>query len=127
MSRTAYVIPKIDYKKRRKSFAIPDQSMSIQEIVKRFVRGIPVDIIQRNAVYSDQNDHDLEKLNRMDFADKTQFAKDLRQRSEAQLDELLEADDAHRFAKAAEEAKNAAKAERLNRKKQKPDSQAGVN
>lgn len=127
MSRTAYVIPKIDYKKRRKSFAIPDQSMSIQEIVKRFVRGIPVDILQREAVYSDQSDHDLEKLNRMDFADKTQFAKDLRQRSETQLNELLEADDAHRFAKAAEEAKNAARAERLNRKKQKPDSQAGVN
>lgn len=125
--RQTYIQPKIDWKKRRKSSAIPDQSMSIQEIVKRFVRGIPVDILQREAVYSDQNDHDLEKLNRMDFAEKVQFARDLRQRSEAQLDSLLEADDAHRFAKAADEAKNAARAERLNRKKQKPDSQAGVN
>lgn len=123
--RTPYVPPKIDYKKRRQSYAIPDQSMSIQEIVKRFVRGIPVDIIQREAVYSDTG-HDLEKLNRMDFADKAQFAKDLRQRADTQLNELLEADDAHRFAKAAEEAKKAARTERL-RKKQNPDTQGGVN
>lgn len=123
--RYPYVSPKIDWKKRRKSIAIPDQSMSIQEIVKRFVRGIPVDIIQRDAVYSDQ-DHDLEKLNRMDFAEKAQFAQDLAQRSQTQLDALLEADDAQRFAK-AEEARKAAKAERLKAKKQNLDNQGGVN
>lgn len=122
--RTPYVPPKIDYKKRRQSYAIPDQSMSIQEIVKRFVRGIPVDIIQREAVYSDTG-HDLEKLNRMDFADKAQFGRDLADRAKTQLDELLEADDAHRFAKAKEAEKAARIARRA--KNQNPDSQGGVN
>lgn len=124
--RTQYVEPKIDWKKRRKSTAIPDQSMSIQEIVKRFVRGIPVDVIQRRAVYSDQSDHDYEKLARMDFAEKAQFAEDLAQHSAEQLDALREADAAQKFAK-AEEARKADKAERLKAKKQNLDSQGGVN
>lgn len=70
MQKNSYTRPKVDFKKRRKSVAIPDQSMSIQEIVKRYVRGVPVDIHKREAVYVDQNDHDLEKMSRMDFGDK---------------------------------------------------------
>lgn len=69
-----YKKPKIDYKTQRKSVAIPDQSLSIQEIVKRFVRGVPVDIVQRQPIYIDQNDHDLEKLSRMDFGEKAEMA-----------------------------------------------------
>lgn len=67
----------VDYKILRKSMTVPDQSMSIREIVKRFVRGIPVDIVQRHPVYLDQSDHDLEKLSRMEFGEKAELASQL--------------------------------------------------
>lgn len=69
-----YLVPFIDEKKSKKARVIPDQSLSVQEIVKRYVRGVPVDVIQRERVYVDQNDFDLEKLSRMDFADKLEYA-----------------------------------------------------
>lgn len=66
----------------RKSTTIPDQSMSIQEIVKRYVRGVPVDILQREQVYLDQSDHDFEKISRMDFGDKAMLADEFAQKAE---------------------------------------------
>lgn len=85
-----YFPPKVDFKKTRPSKTIPDQSMSIQEIVRRFVRGIPVDIVEKKPVYVDQNDHDLEKLSRMDFGEKAEYAAALKldaERLKAELDE----------------------------------------
>lgn len=84
-----YKTPMIDYKKTRKSVAIPDQSMTVQEIVKRFVRGIPVDVVKRTPVYADQNEFDLEKLARMDFGEKHQLANSLADRA-AELQEELD-------------------------------------
>lgn len=52
------------------SKTVPDQSMSIREIVDRFVRGIPPDVVQRESVFVDQVDFDLEKLSRLDVTDK---------------------------------------------------------
>lgn len=66
--------PKIDFKKVNKGKAIPDQSLSIAEIVRRYVRGIPVDVVKRDAVYVDQADLDLEAVSRMDFAEKASLA-----------------------------------------------------
>lgn len=82
MKKKNYGRPPIDYKKFRKSKTIPDQSLDIKEIVKRFVRGIPVDVIQRDAVYIDQSEHDLEQMSRMNFADKSAMADDLRVKAE---------------------------------------------
>jgi hypothetical protein len=78
-----YVPITVDYSKKNKSMTIPDQSMSIAEIIKRFVRGVPVDVIQRQGVYVDQNDHDLEAMSRLDFADKAFMADELRQNAQA--------------------------------------------
>lgn len=55
--------------------------MSIIEIVKRYTRGIPVDVIQRQGVFIDQNEHDLEKLHRMDFGEKADMADGLKARN----------------------------------------------
>lgn len=79
-------LPAVNYKKKRKSQSIPDQSMSIKEIVKRFVRGIPVDVVQRQGVYADQNEFDLEKVSRMDFDEKFALANELKQRNESVLE-----------------------------------------
>lgn len=107
-----YFSPKIDFVKQRKKLAIPDQSLSVQEIVRRFVRGIPVDMKQREAVYVDQNDHDLEKLSRMDFGEKTEFARSEAERLEQWRSELTEAEQAKRSeaAKAKEESEAKLKA-----------------
>lgn len=66
-----------DFKAKRPSMTVPNQSMSIDEIVKRFTRGLPVDIVQRQPVYLDQVEYDFEKLSRMDFGDKAAFADEM--------------------------------------------------
>lgn len=108
-----YKPPIIDYKTVRRSVVVPDQAMSVQEIVRRFVRGIPVDLKQREAVYIDQNDHDLEKLSRMDFGEKAEFARSEAERLEQWRSDLEEAEATKRserkaIAKAESEAKAAA-------------------
>lgn len=91
MSRIKYKAPAINYKGRRASIAIPDQSLSIQEIVKRYVRGIPVDVIKRQPVYNDQNDHDMEKLSRLDFGEKAELADQLANQAAKIQDDYTEA------------------------------------
>lgn len=109
-----YKPPVVRWKGRRKSRTIPDQSMSIREIVKRFVRGVPVDILQREAVYSDQNDHDLEKLSRMDFGDKAEYARRMSEQAQSLGTELQEKEAEHREAQLT---KAKEKAERIAKKK----------
>lgn len=109
-----HVVPEVRFKGRRKSQTIPDQSMSIQEIVKRFVRGVPVDIVQREAVYSDQSEHDLEKLSRMDFGEKAEFARRMSEQAQGLSTELQEREAEHREA-IATKAKE--KAQRIAQKK----------
>lgn len=118
-----YVAPVVkDYGKVRKSRTVPDQSLGIKEIVKRYVRGIPVDVIQREGVYSDQNDHDLEKLARMDFADKFMYAEELADRAKKLQDELEErqADQREREASDAKQAADKARETASAEPKAKP-------
>lgn len=82
--------PVIDYKTKRKSMAIPDQSLSIQEIVKRYVRGVPVDIVQREGVYLDQDELDMEKMTREDFGTKHEMAIQFAENAKAMKSELDE-------------------------------------
>lgn len=49
---------------------MPKQSMTIREIVERFGRGLPVAVSQREKVFLESNDLDLEKLGRLDPTDK---------------------------------------------------------
>lgn len=64
--------------------------MSIQEIVKRFVRGIPVDVVQRDKVYVDQSEIDLEKASRADFAEKAELARHMSEIAQSKRDDLEE-------------------------------------
>lgn len=77
MVRFKYVRGVIDFNKVQKSLTVPDQSLSIQEIVRRYVKGIPVDVVQRQGVYVDQDLHDLEAMSRKDFAQKAALAAEL--------------------------------------------------
>lgn len=92
MTKRSFVMAVVDYsaEPRLKSKTIPDQSLSILEIVRRYVRGIPVDVVQREPVYSDQTEFDLEKLSRMNFAEKAAFADELKERAIAMDSELRE-------------------------------------
>ena len=91
MQKVKYKRPVPNYEgpaKGRVSQALPDQSMSIQEIVERFVKGIPADIEQKQGVYDDQTEFDLEKLGALDNADKAFQASELKARNEAIAREL---------------------------------------
>lgn len=92
MPARIYVPVEVDYTTvRATSQTIPDQSLSINEIVARFTRGIPVDTQVKRPVYADQNDYDLEKLSRMDFAEKAQLAGEMRENAEQRIAELRDA------------------------------------
>lgn len=99
MLKTKFQLTKKVGVARRKLRTIPDQSLSIMEIVRRFTRGIPVDVIQRQGVFVDQSEHDLEKLNRMDFGDKAAMADQL----QAQNDEVKERYETYKRAQQAQE------------------------
>lgn len=98
----------IDYKTVRKSMTVPDQAMSIKEIVRRFVRGIPVDVVQRKPIYMDQNDHDFEQLSRMEFGDKAEMAEQLKAENEARKQQYVSDEEEKRM-----KNEQAAKKERI--------------
>lgn len=76
--------------KRKGSKTVPDQSLSIQDIISRFTRQIPVNVIQRDPVYLNQSEFDLERMSRMDFADKAAMAAEMSERAESVKAELQE-------------------------------------
>lgn len=63
---------------------IPDQSMSVQEIIERFSRKMPVHATQRDAVYVNDNPEgiDYEKASRMGFDEKREFAEQMSAKAE---------------------------------------------
>lgn len=70
------------------SETIPDQSMSVGEIVKRYARGLPLDGA-RVPVWMDReepDDLDLLDWNKLDLAEK----QEIRERYQQELDELKE-------------------------------------
>lgn len=111
--RVLYKEPVVNYGKVRKSVTIPDQSLSIQEIVKRYVRGIPVDVLQRKGVYVDQSDEDLEMLSRMDFGEKAAYAQTLAERANRLASDYNEAVRRSEEERAEEKNKQADEAAKL--------------
>lgn len=75
--------PKCTTAKLRKSMAVPDQSLSVIEIANRYIKGLPIDLVKRDPVFVEQSDHDLERLSRMDFAEKAEFADQMLSQAEA--------------------------------------------
>lgn len=105
---TNYTKPTIDRKRIKPSVAIPDQSLSIQQIVQRYVRGLPVDVLQRKPIYIDQDEHDLEQLSRLDFGEKAELAIMLAHQAKALKDDLAEFESQRKLAiKTANAAKRA--------------------
>ena len=88
MIRHQTVLKPVNYGKSPvKSQTIPDQSMSIHELVRRFVRGIPADVVQRKPIYTD-SDVDLEQLSRLDSTDKAYYAAQMKAENEANASEF---------------------------------------
>lgn len=67
----------------RRQLTIPDQGLSINEIISRYTRGIPVDVKQYESVYLDQTEYDMEKLSRLEFSEKMSIAEELRNKYDA--------------------------------------------
>lgn len=124
-----YKPPVVDFKKPTgKTQVVPDQSLSIREIVKRFVKGIPVDVAQRQPVFNDQTEADLEKLARMDFAEKVEYANNMADKAAGIKAEFQDAQRSYALAKANEARATSEAAESANVKKRQPsDKQDGVN
>lgn len=55
---------------------VPNQSMSLQEILERFTRGEPLEI-GKPVQYHESND-DLEKVSKMDLVDKAEYVDKLK-------------------------------------------------
>lgn len=103
MVRTRVKLKPVDFKTRRKSRTVPNQSLSIKEIVARYVRGLPADVQIKQGVYMEQHAHDFNKLSMMDSADKAFMAGEMRDRVE-QLGSQIEADK-RAYAEAQEQKK----------------------
>jgi hypothetical protein len=74
----------LDYKEykgqvnKQKSLTVPDQAMSIKQIMERFARGLPVE--QFKPLYDDNIDEDSEFLpdpRTMDLADRQMFKENI--------------------------------------------------
>lgn len=87
-TKLSYQRAAVNFKRSRKGKTVPDQSMSIKEIVRRFVRNIPIDVVQRTPIYLDQDEFDMEQISRMDFADKSALADELSARAKAIKEQL---------------------------------------
>lgn len=62
---------------KRKKLTVPNQSMSLQEILQRFTRGEPLPI--GNEVSFHESDDDLEKVKTMDLVDRETYVDHLKQ------------------------------------------------
>lgn len=81
----------------RKSTTLPDQALSVQTILDRYTRGIPVNLTQREATFLDQQEVDYEQLSRMEFDEKIAYAQAMQSKAkdiEAQLTAQKQAKDA---------------------------------
>lgn len=88
VTKRTYKLRNRKNKVRSSSATLPNQAMSVNEIVKRFVRGVPVGVVKREPIYVDQNDMDLEKVSRMDFGEQYEMAEQFRNRAASIADNL---------------------------------------
>lgn len=78
----------VNYKKRNRPSdkLVPDQSISIKELVDKFTRQVPVEISQREKAYVDQGEGepvDLEKLANLSPVEKAFAMGEMREEAEA--------------------------------------------
>lgn len=96
MVNTKFVPKKVDYKKIRVSkHVMPNQSMTMKEVIDRFVRGLSLDLKQKPKIYLEQNDYDFEKMSGMEPTEKAYQATEFKAQAEA-LSEEVKANDVAR-------------------------------
>lgn len=92
-----FKITPVDFKKRRVSkHVIPNQSMTMREVIERFVKGLPLDIKEKDKIFIDQAEHDFERMSTQDRVDKAYQATEFKAQAEELAEEI----------KANERAKN---------------------
>lgn len=69
------------------SMTVPDQAMSIQEILRRFAQGLPLGG-QKVPLYDEDIPFDAQEFQRMDLADKQEFMEANKRRMEQLQSEL---------------------------------------
>lgn len=69
--------PSMGVKITGKKIVVPDQSLSLQEILDRFTRGEPLEI-GRDVQYHESDD-DLEKMSHLDPVDKAEYIEKLKE------------------------------------------------
>lgn len=83
------IVPKREWPKQvwGKSMTIPDQSYTVKQLFERFRKGLPVDTMNREAIYSQHEDDeiDLEKLSGLSKMDKADLAAELNAHHEAEI------------------------------------------
>lgn len=96
-----YTPPDILSKRLRRNNTLPNRAMSIETILEKYVRKMPIEVSNREKVYIDQDEYDFEKMSRMSFDEKFEMARDMeakarqidleaRQRSETHANEEAE-------------------------------------
>lgn len=83
MIRDKFTLTPTRWKVRRVSKkVIPNQSMTMREVIERFVKGLPLDIKEKQKIYLDQVDHDFEKMSGMDLTEKAYQATEFKTAAE---------------------------------------------
>lgn len=92
-TKRSYKRPEVDYtRKPRPSKTIPQQALSIKDILSRFTRNIPVNAPIQTPVYVDQDEFDLEKVTRLPFDEKVRLSDELKARNEQTIADYEEAE-----------------------------------
>lgn len=79
MKRKVVLYPSVEYRDREmvhKKVVIPNQSMSLKEIIKRFVRKESLPIEQQGVYY--ESEYDLEKLANADMTERAEVLEKVR-------------------------------------------------
>lgn len=73
--------PSVGSRTGSKKLTVPNQSMSLEEILRRFTRGEPL-AIGREGSFNEEVDEDLEKLATRDLVDRQEYVDKLKQKQE---------------------------------------------
>lgn len=100
----------VRYGKTRKGMTVPNQSMTIKEIVNKFVKNIPVSGTSFKGEYFDQSEFDLERLARLSPLDKAYEAGQFSERA-SYLEERIKQSERVRVEREKEAKRNESKAQ----------------
>lgn len=111
MVNRKFVCKPVNFAKVRKGRAIPKQSMDLKEIVRRFIKRIPVEVSTQEPVYLDgYGDADMEKVDRLSTVDRAFHATEVAERTailkkeaDAKTDELVKENERIRLEKEEQE------------------------